>query len=156
MASAAISIIALEPSTKLASIFGFIFLRLASSVSIFGVSCGRIGLFFPLPAQTTSKARSRANSTSLSASAGSSPRHSVYTAPTWPASRASSQPTVMSVSTLSRPTCLPASRLRNAICAPISGTPVASMTMSTGSAVSSCGSVVATVRPSRIRLPSWS
>ena len=50
--------------------------------------------------------------------------------------RESSQPTVMSVSTLSRPTCLPASMPRRAICAPISGTPVASMTMSTGRAVS--------------------
>ena len=77
LASAAISIMALEPSTKLHSIFGFIFLLVASAVRLVGVSCGRSGLFLPLPAQTTSKARSRANSTSLSVSAGSSPRHRV-------------------------------------------------------------------------------
>ena len=77
LASAAISIMALEPSTKLASIFGFIRLRFASSVRSEGVSCGRMGLFLPLPAQTTSNARSRAKSTSLRASAGSSPRQRV-------------------------------------------------------------------------------
>jgi hypothetical protein len=60
LASAAISIIALEPSTKLDSIFGFIRLPAASAATLSGVAVGSIGLFLPLPAQTTSKDRSRA------------------------------------------------------------------------------------------------
>ena len=63
MARAAISIMAFEPSTKLHSIFGFMCLLVASSAGNPGVASGLSGLFLPLPAQTTSNARSRANST---------------------------------------------------------------------------------------------
>ena len=60
LASDAISIMAFEPSTKLVSIFGFICLPAARSVSDSGVAYGSSGLFLPLPAQITSKFRSRA------------------------------------------------------------------------------------------------
>jgi hypothetical protein len=52
---AAHSIIVLEPSTKLASILGFMCLAAASSATASGVAWGRSGLFLPLPAHTTSK-----------------------------------------------------------------------------------------------------
>ena len=69
LASDAISIIALDPSTKLHNIFGFMCLAAASSTRSSGVACGFSGLFLPLPAHTTSNARSRAKSTSRLASA---------------------------------------------------------------------------------------
>ena len=75
LARAAISIMALEPSTKLHSILGFICLAVASAVRLAGVARWFSGLFLPLPAATTSNPRSRAKSTRILASTGSSPRH---------------------------------------------------------------------------------
>ena len=59
-ASEAISIMALLPSTKLVSIFGFICFCAARSASVSGLASGSSGLFLPFPAQMTSKFRSRA------------------------------------------------------------------------------------------------
>ena len=67
------SIMVLVPSTKLASILGFMCLAAASSATESGVSWGRRGLFLPLPAQTTSKPRSVTKSNSSLTSTGSSP-----------------------------------------------------------------------------------
>ncbi len=59
LASAAISIMALDPSTKLHSIFGFMPLASASARQLSGSAVGENALFLPLPATTTSKPRSR-------------------------------------------------------------------------------------------------
>lgn len=61
-ATVAISTIVLVPSTKAASILGFIFLRAASSATDSGVAVRSSGLFLPFPARTTSKPIERAKS----------------------------------------------------------------------------------------------
>jgi hypothetical protein len=62
LATVAISTIVLVPSTKAASILGFISLRSASSATDSGVAVGSRGLFLPFPTATTSKPIERAKS----------------------------------------------------------------------------------------------
>jgi hypothetical protein len=62
LATVAISTIVFVPSTKAASIFGFMCLRAASSATDSGVAVGSSGLFLPFPTATTSKPIERAKS----------------------------------------------------------------------------------------------
>ena len=72
-AKAVISIIVFEPSSKLASIFGFIFFLVAFSKQVSGFAVWSSGLFFPFPTHTISKPKSTEKSYNSLHATGSSP-----------------------------------------------------------------------------------
>lgn len=77
LANDVISTIVFVPSTNDASIFGFMFCSAAAAATDSGVAVRSSGLFFPLPAQITSKPREAAKSYSSIVAPGSSPEVSV-------------------------------------------------------------------------------
>ena len=130
LASAAISTIVFEPSTKLVNIFGFIFFEVASFANKSGVAYLLNGLFLPLPIETTSNESSVAKLYKSSAATGSSPSATVIMALFFSASFLKAKPIVASVSTFNKIKLMPLLRTFFATAAPAAGVPVASMTMS--------------------------